>query len=477
MNAAANATADGRLGFVAEPNDTVRGTMSILYTCLFTLYLCTWSALHLSIPLHRLSQRQILVRKLKWVLVATMAPELIALHALTEYVRATEILAGSDWPFGERTRTHAFYIIMRGLRLRLADDGSQVVLSDMAPDGMIAHPKPLKLAIREGLVKDLPLQMSEDTIRDKSKASWLTKSFLFGQLGYFLMQLIGRWPQQLAVTPLELLTLGIAVSITVAYAAWWDKPFDVEVPTEVPVDQSKVSFGLIDDFQLPLEHRQNMSIAQPAWKRAMDTYLQDLPEAMRVGVKNRASRAANRFDVCGFPTIMTGEPVTNLLGGCNSQHVPAQDLEHWKTYAQKVSMLINLRHAQRWQTKSLDTYPIPEPSAPLIGFVLTSLLFGSCHLIGWNFDFPTAIEVLLWRVASVLCIATSVLTLVVVLLSVSVHPESDVYSILDTLLAVLAVAYVIARFYLLVAVSITFRSMPVGAFTRVDWTLYIPHIG
>ena len=108
MSTAANATEDGRLGFVAEPNDTVRGTISILYTCLFTLYLSTWSALHLPIPLERLSQRQILLRKLYSVLVAIVAPELIALIALHEYTRTSALLAADDWPFSERSRTHAF---------------------------------------------------------------------------------------------------------------------------------------------------------------------------------------------------------------------------------------------------------------------------------------------------------------------------------------------------------------------------------
>ncbi len=61
-------------GWVPEPNG--RGTWSILWSCLATIFICTWSALHLDVP-KRHGRWYLLFRKLQWMLLAVIAPELI----------------------------------------------------------------------------------------------------------------------------------------------------------------------------------------------------------------------------------------------------------------------------------------------------------------------------------------------------------------------------------------------------------------
>ena len=360
---------------------------------------------------------------------------------------------------------------MRGLRLRFAADESQMILFDIDPVQQNSHP--LHLAMQERLIENVPLQMSEDKIRDKSKASWLAKSVLFGQLSYFLAQLIGRWVQQLAVTPLELLTLGIVVSIAVAYAAWWYKPFDVEVPTEVTVDPSKFSFNPLDDLCVETETGSAGGSQRSAWNGAVGVYLQDLPETLRTEARSNIQKRnfENLVDECGFPTIMSLESVEKVLWESRPHGGQAPELEDWKAYARKVRTLISVRHAQRWQTVVVDRRGVLDHTVPPIGLGITSLLFGSCHLVGWYF------EVLLWRVASVLCITYSVLNLLVSLLLRSPGLGDNTEAILIIMFSALPVVYAVARLYLIVAVFISFRSMPASAFTRVDWTLYIPRIG
>jgi hypothetical protein len=57
----------------AEPG--TRGTFSILSTCLLTLILCVWTAVHLNIPEYGKAASQIR-RKLGWLLISLLAPEL-----------------------------------------------------------------------------------------------------------------------------------------------------------------------------------------------------------------------------------------------------------------------------------------------------------------------------------------------------------------------------------------------------------------
>jgi hypothetical protein len=46
----------------------------------------------------------------------------------------------------------------------------------------------------------------------------------------------------------------------------------------------------------------------------------------------------------------------------------------------------------------------------LIGLLFRCVVFGGIHVVDWNFDFATRIELILWRVASVWCTAFTLLT-------------------------------------------------------------------
>lgn len=65
----------------AEPNS--RGTWSIISTCLITLALCLWTALHLNIPEHRHTSSQ-KWRKLGWLTLGLLAPEMVVYTALEQ---------------------------------------------------------------------------------------------------------------------------------------------------------------------------------------------------------------------------------------------------------------------------------------------------------------------------------------------------------------------------------------------------------
>lgn len=71
---------------------------------------------------------------------------------------------------------------------------------------------------------------SDAEIQGRSRADWLTKGITMVQILYFVTSLIGRWAQGLAVTSLELFTLGIVFCAIATFLAWWNKPFDVQIP-------------------------------------------------------------------------------------------------------------------------------------------------------------------------------------------------------------------------------------------------------
>lgn len=85
--------------------------------------------------------------------------------------------------------------------------------------------------LRKQLI-DFP-QISREDINDKSKGDILSKGIALIQIGWFLLQLIARSHESLAITELELTTAALAALNFVMYLCWWDKPQDVRCPVAI----------------------------------------------------------------------------------------------------------------------------------------------------------------------------------------------------------------------------------------------------
>jgi hypothetical protein len=125
------------------------------------------------------------------------------------------------------------------------------VVQNNSPDGGVCHrvhPDELLKLFRSNAL-DWPTSSDAD-INDRSKADWITKGLALLQIVWFITQLIGRWAQGLAVTTLELFTLGIVVCATVIYIALWEKPFDVQMPVVLQANCSTPERHHIDSVKL-----------------------------------------------------------------------------------------------------------------------------------------------------------------------------------------------------------------------------------
>ena len=115
--------------------------------------------------------------------------------------------------------------------------------------------------------------------------------------------------------------------------------------------------------------------------------------------------------------------------------------------------------------------------------------FGSIHCAAWNFEFPSHVEQMMWRTAS--------LTLVGVCLSIFIgmriqnwadphYERAKVGSLAERLWSLLVfreyiwffptIIYPITRFTLLFLALLSLRHIPDSALRTVTWTKFIPHI-
>ena len=63
-----------------KPSPSARGTFDILSTCIITMLLCVWTAVHLNVPPPG-SAWVPRLRKIGWLILALLAPEMVAYTA------------------------------------------------------------------------------------------------------------------------------------------------------------------------------------------------------------------------------------------------------------------------------------------------------------------------------------------------------------------------------------------------------------
>ncbi|KAL8659400.1 MAG: hypothetical protein Q9202_007149 [Teloschistes flavicans] len=282
-----NYTVNGTSSWVPEPNG--RGTWSLLSTCIITISLCVWSAVHLNVPEHHKAHSQYL-RKFKWLLLGLFAPELVVYVAWQQRQEANKIsteinkiyrelgplsrerdplppdtdsssrpLADiqNSQPYPANSHTpdnnessdsrsvrhpptipsvpessppwglvQGFFALMGGFNLDVAGADQPFLPDGITRASLTADG--LEFLLRHE-PESLP-HITAEEIKDKSKADGLKKTLVCAQALWFCIQCIARASQYLPVSLLELNTIGHALCTLAIYLLWWHKPLNVEEP-------------------------------------------------------------------------------------------------------------------------------------------------------------------------------------------------------------------------------------------------------
>jgi hypothetical protein len=80
-----------RVGWVSQP--TGRGTAGLIYSCLFTIFLCTWTAYHPDVPGPTWSRMKRFRRRLGIMMVFIWLPEAMIYAAMMEADEAISLKA------------------------------------------------------------------------------------------------------------------------------------------------------------------------------------------------------------------------------------------------------------------------------------------------------------------------------------------------------------------------------------------------
>ncbi|KAH4038915.1 hypothetical protein HBH92_154450 [Parastagonospora nodorum] len=276
------------LSWGAEPR--YRGTYSILSSCIITIGLCVWTAVHLNVPEHGKVVPQFW-RKVKWLAIGLFAPEMVAWTAFQQRHEAqticnelrdcvaqpplpsilqtvwrrlrTSLEWAMVWKQGtnqETTNTethhaeegrpskhhpftliHGHYIAMGGLAVDTAGARDIFVSNFANRRSLTSNGLSLLLDHNPAL---LPV-LSEEEIQDKSKANGFAKVLVCLQAAWFCTQTVIRITSHLTISILELNTFAHALCTLLIFSLWWDKPLDVTEPTLIRGEAAHPFIALI----------------------------------------------------------------------------------------------------------------------------------------------------------------------------------------------------------------------------------------
>jgi hypothetical protein len=219
------------VGWRPSPNE--RGTIDLIWSCLLVIFTAVWTVIHLNLPAKNDGLRTVLVRQMRWIIFAILAPDMVTLYSGAHWVSAKRSvlqmlsLGHKNW-----TLEHAFY----------ADSGGFWLDSTDYPSF------PVKASSIYYLVKEnyIPCpSMTKEEIWDKSKADKFAKGFALVQSGWLVLQSITRAVEGLPISQLELFTLSFVISTIMSYFFWLHKPQHVAVPTTLQFDSNRGTMATV----------------------------------------------------------------------------------------------------------------------------------------------------------------------------------------------------------------------------------------
>ena len=208
-------------GWVPEPQG--RGTWSILWGCLVTISLCTWSAVHMSVP--RTGEYYLPLRKFRYTLIAIVAPELPLAMAADSIVSVRNVkkklhsVGKTEWTF-----THLHFSFDGGFIHKFEGADSQAI-----------DPSAVYRYIILGKVAIPPVTQEELCAR--GEANTAVRFFAVVQIIWFVAQLIARGSQKYQIIGLEIFTACFVFCSVLTYALNLKRPQNVEYPVTLDIHE------------------------------------------------------------------------------------------------------------------------------------------------------------------------------------------------------------------------------------------------
>ena len=354
----------------------------------------------------------------------------------------------------------------------------------------ILRPNKLRDLLREGKIA-FP-SITEEEIKDRSKADGLAKGIAVLQTTWFIAQCLSRPAQGLIITEIELITLAIAALNGLLYFLWWNKPLDVKCcvpvlllhgedhePVEIPHFEPKSKlFYLINLKEM---NRRN----SPEWSQIFSSifswvhirwlfnslgrlkgYMAGLLQCLIQHINGRISTVGT-ITVCAL--LLKTALVELLKSPFKMMWVlMLRGTDPFDQYDFNDGIFrVPTFYADYYQVRSKLMVPTLTS--------IVAMLFGGIHCAGWNFPFPSHAALIIWRVSSVIILIVPSTGLFATVLQAH-DVTADIGHFILSVLWPCSISYALARLSLFVEAFVALRHLPPGAYAVVNWTALLLHM-
>ena len=106
--------------------------------------------------------------------------------------------------------------------------------------------------------------------------------------------------------------------------------------------------------------------------------------------------------------------------------------------------------------------------------IIVGILYGGVHLAAWNFNFPTQLESIFWKVACFVAILTP--ASVEIALQITGVMKGTEYRLPGLAYGPINLVFFSSRLFLIVESFISLRHVPIGVYATIPWVQNIPHV-
>ncbi|KAK0451174.1 uncharacterized protein EV420DRAFT_1274469 [Desarmillaria tabescens] len=479
-----------------------RTTWDIIWSCIATIFACTWLAVHPNIPSRYMREKGRLflsLHRVKHMLLAIICPEAVITWAFRQRLVASVLSKRLSHPLLlfpvteprpsdlKLSMTHSFFISMGGF---IGKDDRPITPADFFVTDA---------EIRSDLDISPIMSIPEEELMDKSKGDMLSKSISLLQTTWFVIQYISRMASSLPRTQLETATLAFALLNFCNYILWWHKPLDVQYPLQNKAiedmgikwmqseSMNSTNSSFLSGESIVHDEESLVSSAQ----LTTDMILEDEDPVKRAAEPRSSSLTSsihNNSHHGGPMPYGTCVPTSTSFESTSTQQISINYIENHIS-EQTCLILSKILGGQEVNMIYVHNTTLPMLWAGQLSWsqMCYSAYFGGCfgalfgglHCIGWasSGSFDSSLEQLLWKVSS---LSIAIIPIIVALASHFALLKSYIIRRVPWLIPysvpILAFIYVCARIYILVDMFVSLRSIPSAALEEIDWTRYIPHI-
>lgn len=236
------------VGFIQSPN-CGRGTIDLLWSCLSTLILCVWTALHPMIFTRSATNK--LKARISSGIISLLVPEIYAAKSIDDFLFAImlrgELKKLKGWE--SWSLQQSFIIALGGVRFRSASTEDLQKLDRRAF---------LRFA-NTGIIQ-FDMLPTNDDIDKRNKSDWVTKLIALGQTVWFTVNLVYRLTQGYQVSLVEDITAAYVLCGSVMYGCYMQCPQDVRETWTVAVAASEEELQTTSPRNILKDNHNRMAI-------------------------------------------------------------------------------------------------------------------------------------------------------------------------------------------------------------------------